>query len=58
MDKEGKITARAIRGPKELRAGAEKIFTNLPDFVPAIDQYGAPIKSTYVIPIKYSFVDE
>ena len=58
VDKEGKITARAIRGPKELRAGAEKIFTNLPNFVSAIDQYGAPIESTYVIPIKYSFVDE
>ena len=40
VDKEGKITARAIRGPKELRAGAEKIFTNLPNFVSAIDQYG------------------
>ena len=58
VDKEGKISAKAIKGPKELRAGAEKIFTNLPDFVSAIDQYGAPIESTYVIPIKYSFVDE
>ena len=58
VDKEGKISAKAIKGPKELRAGAEKIFTNLPNFVSAIDQYGAPIESTYVIPIKYSFVDE
>ena len=58
VDKEGKISAKAIKGPKEVRAGAEKIFTNLPNFVSAIDQYGAPIESTYVIPIKYSFVDE
>ena len=57
VDKEGKITARAIRGPKELRAGAEKIFTNLPNFVSAIDQYGAPIESTYVIPIRYSVAE-
>ena len=56
VDKEGKITGRALRGPKELWAVSEKIFTNLPDFVPAIDQYGAPIKSTYVIPIRYSVV--
>lgn len=53
VDKEGKITGRALRGPKELWAVSEKIFTNLPDFVPAIDQYGAPIKATYVIPIRY-----
>ena len=58
VDKEGKITGKALRGPKELWDVSEKIFTNLPDFVPAIDQYGAPIKATYVIPIKYSFVDE
>ena len=37
VDKEGKITGRALRGPKELWAVSEKIFTNLPDFVPAID---------------------
>ena len=54
VDKEGKITGRALRGPKELWAVSEKIFTNLPDFVPAIDQYGAPIKATIVIPIRYS----
>ena len=53
VDKEGKITGRALRGPKELWDVSEKIFTNLPDFVPAIDQYGAPIKTTYVIPIRY-----
>jgi len=57
VDEKGKITGRAVKGPKELWAGAEEIFTNLPDFVPAIDQYGAPIKATYVIPIKYSFVE-
>ena len=57
VDKEGKITGKALRGPKELWDVSEKIFTNLPDFVPAIDQYGAPIKATYVIPIKYSFVE-
>ena len=53
VDKEGKITGRALRGPKELWAVSEKIFTNLPNFVPAIDQYGVPIESTYVIPIRY-----
>ena len=54
VDEKGKITGRAVKGPKELWAGAEEIFTNLPDFVPAIDQYGAPIKATIVIPIRYS----
>ena len=57
VDKEGKITGRALRGPKELWDVSEKIFTNLPDFVPAIDQYGAPIKATYVIPIRYSVAE-
>lgn len=57
VDKEGKITGRALRGPKELWAVSEKIFTNLPNFVPAIDQYGAPIKTTYVIPIRYSVAE-
>ena len=53
----GKITARAIKGPEELRAGAEEIFTNLPDFVPAIDQYGAPIEETIIVPIRYSIAE-
>lgn len=57
VDEKGKITARAIKGPEELRAGAEEIFTNLPDFVPAIDQYGAPIEETIIVPIRYSIAE-
>ena len=54
VDTEGKITAKRISGPNELYSAVEKTFTNLPDFIPARDQYGYPIKMSYVIAINIS----
>lgn len=54
VDTEGKITAKRISGPNELYSAIPIIFTNIPDFVPARDQYGNPIKMTYVIAINIS----
>ena len=53
VDTQGKITAKAISGPNELCKAAEKIFINLPNFTPAYDQYGYPIKMTYIIVVNY-----
>ncbi|GJH40307.1 hypothetical protein RCZ04_08570 [Capnocytophaga sp. HP1101] len=53
IDKEGKVSPKSATGPEELLEAGKRIFRDLPDFVPARDQYGNPIEEYFMMPLNF-----